>query len=83
VVTVITTGLNRQEYIGNPDSQKIKELTAKLDLKGGRPLEELKRIRIALIKEEGGTQWVVEEMTKEQAALFSYLNLGEMVSLLK
>jgi len=31
---------------------KMKDLTAKLGLKGRRPLEELKRIRIALIKEE-------------------------------
>ncbi|HIH98303.1 MAG TPA: hypothetical protein HA346_04785 [Thermoplasmata archaeon] len=63
----------------------MKDLTAKLGLKGRRPLEELTRIRIALIKEEDkkGTQWVVEEMTREQAALFSYLNLGEMVRLLK
>jgi hypothetical protein len=47
-----------------------------LGLKGRKPLEELKRICIALIKEEGGnTQWVVEEMTKEQATLFCYIVL--------
>jgi len=34
---------------------KIKELTAKMDLKGRKPLEELKQIRIALVKEEGGS----------------------------
>jgi hypothetical protein len=63
---------------------KMKDLTAKLGLKGRRPLEELKRIRIALTKEEGkNAQWVVEEMTKEQAALFSCLCLDDVMRRLK
>jgi len=63
---------------------KTKELSSKLGLKGHRPLEELKHIRVALVKGEGKkAQWVIEEMTKERAALFSHLRLDEIMRRLR
>jgi len=64
---------------------KVRDPATRMGLRGLGPLEELKRIRIALTKEEGkrGAQWVVEELTATQAALFSWLGLSGVMKHLR